>query len=217
MLYLLVAEETLKTNQISKAKEHFLRFFEMFNFMGYEIYQFTQDQIYSKMALILTIIDDDTLISVVLNDHKNEHKKFSYYDSTLDINSFLYSLASEYIKQNKADKFFKYYKQITEESQTKQLLVEACSQQTSEKISSFVYDEAMKMKNKSIISLYYANQAKKLIMKKEYEKALQLVEKMDLYYDKATIFTLLAIHWEKPNLGGATAPIIHRIIESCNQ
>ena len=95
--------------------------------------------------------------------------------------------------------------------------MEASAPEVPENIRNIAFEEAKKINSKAVLSLYYTNQAKQLIEKKEYAKALAMVEKIDLYYDKATIMTLLTIHWEKPDLSGENGKILHRIVQSCNQ
>jgi hypothetical protein len=211
--YLESAEEAIKTNQISKAKEYFQKFFKEFDNGGYRIPFYTDDEICGKIAGIITQIEDETLIKKVLNDRRLDYEQFMY---ALDKNSLIYAMASEYSKQNKEEEFKKYYQEITDIYQKKRILLEVFTPPSTEKMMSFSYQEAIKTDNKAVLSLYLSNQAKQLIEKKEYEKVLAMVEKIDLNVDKATVLTLLVIHWEKPNLSGANAVTMHRIVAACS-
>ena len=72
----------------------------------------------------------------------------------------------------------------------------------------------MESSNTIVISYYYTNQATRLIEKKEFEKALALVEKIDLMYDKVQVLALLSIYWEQPDLTGYNKEILLRILAS---
>jgi hypothetical protein len=198
--YVRLSNDAIETKNIALAKSYLYKAYELNKDNEY----FNSKESHTMEILNLSIqLEEEGLIEKILSSGK------AWKDYLLT------KLTTEYLKQNNTGKFWKYYNQLNEERIKNEVLFEASSPNTPEEIREFVYSEAVKSNNRAIISVYLYNQAIKLIEQKEYEKALQLVEKMDFDYDKATILTLLAIHWEKPNLGGDNAAIMHRIVAGC--
>lgn len=201
--FLDLVENAIKSNQITTAKGYLNKAFELYKVSNWDI--MTQDSLSFSITELSAKLGDEKKLNYALNDgHGLNDSKLSFLENI-------------FIEKNNPEKFLYYLLQIPEGQQKNLVLLKAISPDSPKKIRDLAYQEAIKTDNKAVISHYYTNQAKQLIEKKEYEKALQLVEKMDLFYDKATILTLLAIHWEKPNLCGANGQIIHRIIASCDQ
>jgi len=201
--FLDLVENAIKSNQTIMAQEYLGKAFELYKVSNWSL--MSQESLSFRITELSAKLGEEKMLNYALNDgHGLQDSKLSYLENV-------------FFKKNNLEKFLYYLLQIPEGQQKNLVLLRTIYPDSPEKIREVAYQEAIKTGNKAVISLFYTNQAKQLIEQNEYEKALVMVEKIDLYYDKATILTLLAIHWEKPNLTGANGQIIHRIIASCNR
>lgn len=192
--FLELTERAIQGKQIQKAKEYLYKSYQYFDH-HYDIQDHYRQE--SKLIRLCGELGDEKILQDEALGYKEER----------------YSAIAEYfIQQNNAEKF-SYYLSLMDQGDSKdRLLLFACSLDISEAIQQVALKEAVKSGNTMVISNYYTNQASRFIEKKEFEKALAFVEKIDLIYDKVQVLALLSIHWEQPDLTSNNKEILRRIL-----
>lgn len=194
--FLELTERAIQKQQIQKAKEYLYKSYQYFDH-HYDIQDHYRQE--SELIRLCGELGDETIL---------QNEDLGYKEGRRS------SIGEYFIQHINTEKFSYYLSLMTQGDSKDRLLLSACSSNASEAIQQIALKEAVESSNTIVISYYYTNQATRLIEKKEFEKALALVEKIDLMYDKVQVLALLSIYWEQPDLTGYNKEILLRILAS---